>query len=90
MALGLIMDEIVQKNEIKPDPERVRSAIEDLAQSYERPQDVINWYYSDEARLNEIEQMVLEDQAVEWLLERIKVSDEPTSYESAMKQENKQ
>lgn len=90
VALGLIMDEIVQKNEIKPDPERVRSAIEDLAQSYERPQDVINWYYSDEARLNEIEQMVLEDQAVEWLLERIKVSDEPTSYESAMKQENKQ
>jgi len=90
VALGLIMAEIVQKNAIKPDPDQVRSTIEDLAKSYERPQDVINWYYSDDARLNEIEQMILEDQAVEWLLDRIRVNDEPASFESVMNQENQQ
>jgi trigger factor len=84
VALGLILGEVIQKNDIKLDADKVRSAIEDMAKSYERPEDVINWYYSDEKRLDDVRQMVLEDQTVEWLLAQAKVADETVSFSSVM------
>ncbi len=74
VALGLLLSEIIQKNEIKVDDSKVRTTIEDMANSYERPEDVIDWYYSDETRLNEIKQMVLEDQAVDWIVNQAQVT----------------
>ncbi len=84
VALGLILSEIIHKNEIKVDDNKVRSTIEDMAKSYERPSDVVEWYYSDKTRLNDVRQMVLENQTIEWLVERAKVSDEAISFSDAM------
>ena len=83
-ALGLILNEIISKNGIKLDDNKVRSTIEDMSKSYERPRDVIDWYYADESRLNDVRQMVLENQAVDWLIAQIKVSDEAVSFSDAM------
>ncbi|MGR9072549.1 MAG: trigger factor [Gammaproteobacteria bacterium] len=80
VVLGLILAEIIRKNEIKVDADRVRSTIEEMAKNYERPEDVVNWYYGDKQRLGEVEQMVLEDQTVEWIVGQIKVTDEKTNF----------
>jgi trigger factor len=90
VALGLILGEIIQKNEIKVDDAKVKSTIEDMASSYERPEDVLQWYYSDESRLNEVKQMVLEDQTVEWVVDQAKVSDETVSFEDVMERQQQQ
>ncbi len=84
VALGLILGEIIQKNDIKVDDEKVREAVESMANSYEKPEDVVNWYYADESRLNEVRQMVLEDQAVEWIVSKAKVSDETVPFDAVM------
>ncbi len=84
VTLGLILGEIIQKNAIKLDSNKVRSTIEDMARSYERPEDVVAWYYTDEQRLNDVQQMVLEDQTIEWLITQAKVSDETISFSDAM------
>ncbi|MGR9012434.1 MAG: trigger factor [Gammaproteobacteria bacterium] len=84
VALGLILGEIIDKNDIKLDDSKVRSTIEDMAKSYERPSDVIEWYYSDETRLNDVRQMVLENQTIDWLVAQAKVSDEAISFSDAM------
>ncbi|MGZ4970023.1 MAG: trigger factor [Methylobacter sp.] len=84
VALGLILGEIIHKNDIKLDDNKVRSTIEDMAKSYERPGDVVEWYYSDDSRLNDIRQMVLENQTIDWLVARAKVSDEAINFTDAM------
>ncbi len=84
VALGLILGEIIEKNDIKLDDNQVRTTIDDMAKSYERPSDVIEWYYSDESRLNDVRQMVLENQTVDWLVAQAKVSDEAISFSDAM------
>ncbi|MDO9140261.1 MAG: trigger factor, partial [Methylobacter sp.] len=84
IALGLILGEIIDKNNIRLDDDKVRSTIEDMARSYERPQEVIDWYYSDKSRLNDVRQMVLENQAVDWIVAQAKVTDEAISFTDAM------
>ena len=84
VALGLILGEIIHKNEIKVDDNKVRSTIEDMAKSYERPKDVIDWYYSDESRLNDVRQMVLENQTIDWLVAQAKVTDQAIDFNNAM------
>ena len=89
VALGLLLSEIIQKNEIKVDDSIVRTTIEEMANSYERPEDVIDWYYSDETRLNEIKQMVLEDQAVDWIVNQAQVTEENVSFDDVMEKQSK-
>jgi len=84
VALGLILGEIIHKNDIKVDDNKVRSTIEDMAKSYERPKDVIDWYYSDESRLNDVRQMVLENQTIDWLVGQAKVTDQAIDFNDAM------
>jgi len=84
VALGLILGEIIQKNSVEIDGDKVRETIEELAKSYERPEDVVAWYYSDEKRLHDVQQMVLEDQVVEWLVAQAKVTDETVSFSDVM------
>jgi trigger factor len=82
--LGLILAEIIQKNEIKAEADDIRAVIDGMAESYEDPEQVINWYYGDKERLAEVEQMVLEDATVAWVLEKIKVTDEAVSFKDVM------
>jgi trigger factor len=84
VALGLILAEIIQKNEIKAEADDIRAVINGMAESYEDPEQVINWYYGDKERLAEVEQMVLEDATVAWVLEKIKVTDEAVSFKDVM------
>ncbi|MEQ1528993.1 MAG: trigger factor, partial [Methylococcales bacterium] len=84
VALGLILGEVIQKNNIKIDNDKVRSTIEDMSKSYERPEDVVEWYYSDAKRLSDVQQMVLEDQTVDWLLTQAKVSDVAMKFSDVM------
>ncbi len=87
VALSLILGEVVVANEIKLDNARVRSTVEDLAQSYEHPEEVVNYYFGDKNLLAEVERMVLEDQAVDWILDRVKVNEESTTFEALMNQQ---
>lgn len=84
VALGLILAEIIKENKIKVNADRVRATINHIAGSYERPQEVIDWYYSNSEELANVEQMVLEDQVVEWVVERAKLTDEPVSFNDLM------
>jgi trigger factor len=84
VALGLILAEIIQKNEIKAEADKIRAVIDDMARSYEDPEQVVNWYYGDKERLAEVEQMVLEDATVAWVLDKIKVTDETVSFQDIM------
>ncbi len=87
VALGLILGEIIRENDIKVDDAKVKSTIEDMASSYERPEDVLEWYYADESRLNEVKQMVLEDQTVDWVVAQARVSEETVNFNDAMEKQ---
>ncbi len=81
VALGLIIAELVKVNDIRVDSDRVRSVVEDMASTYEQPQEVIDYYYSNKARLQPLESLTLEDQVVDWVLDRVTVEDEPSSFQ---------
>ncbi len=69
VRMGLILSEIVQRNELKPDPGKVKERIEKMAASYEQPESFVQWYYSSRERMQQMESAVLEEQVVEMLLE---------------------
>jgi trigger factor len=82
--LGLILAEVVKANQLQAKPEQVRAIVEEQAQSYENPQEVVRWYYQSPERLREIESMVLEDNVVEWALRTAKVEDKPLEFDELM------
>lgn len=82
VVLGLVMAEIIKNNDLKAPPDKVREAINTIASTYETPQQVVDYYYNDRGRLGEIESAVLEDQVVDWVLERANVVDSQTTYEA--------
>ncbi|KGE03575.1 trigger factor [Pseudohaliea rubra] len=84
VKLGLLLAELISERELKADPERVRGEIEELASTYQEPEEVINWYYGNQEQLQAVESKVLEDQAVEALLEQASVSEAPCSYQEAI------
>jgi trigger factor len=84
VTLGLLLGDVIQQNAIQLDADKVRSTVEELAKSYENPEEVVAWYYADEKRLHDVEQMVLEDQVVEWLVAQAQVSDETISFSEVM------
>lgn len=85
VALGMILSEVVRANELKVDPERVRARVVSIASTYQEPEEVVRWYYSDKRRLADAENIVLEDQVVDWILERAQVTDSPTTFDAVMK-----
>jgi trigger factor len=84
VALQLIVADIVKKNQIKVDPAQLRSMIEKYAQSYEDPNQVINWYYSDQQKLAEVEALALEDEVVKWVLSKAKVEEQGLTFDALM------
>ena len=81
IALGLVVAEIIKVHGIELDHGRVRAHVERIASTYEEPARVVNWYYSERERLSDVESLVLEEQVVEWILERAQVTDEHTSFD---------
>lgn len=80
VALGLIVAEIVKRNGLKPDPVRVRAAIEEMASTYENPAEVIDYYYAERKRLAPVESLVLEEHVVDWVLGQATVEVEETTF----------
>jgi trigger factor len=78
--LGLLVGEVIRSQGLKVDGDRVRRKIERLAESYEEPQDVVNWYYANREALRPVENLVLEDQVADWVVSRVQVEDEPTTF----------
>jgi trigger factor len=84
VRLGLLVGELVRANGLQPKPDQIRRLVEELAQSYERPQDVVNWYLSDRKRLGELEAMALEDNVTRWILDHARVVDVPVAFDELM------
>jgi trigger factor len=84
VSLGLILAELVRRHGLHARPEQVRAVVEEQAQSYERPEEVVKWFYSSPERLREIESAVLEDNVVAWALGAAKVVDRAVDFEELM------
>ena len=75
VSLGLILGEVVKANDFFAKPEQVRALVEEQAQSYERPEEVVKWFYSDPERLRDLESVATEENVVTWALGLAKVAD---------------
>jgi trigger factor len=84
VALGLIIGEVIHQNDLKVDEDKVRKHVEDMAESYEKPEQVIEWYYKDENRLKDVRQMTMEEQVTEWLLEKATITTENVDFNTVM------
>lgn len=84
VRLGLLLGEVVRANNLQSRPDQIRKLVEEIAQSYEKPQDVINWYLSDRKRLADLETVALEDNVTNWVLQRAKVVDKPIEFDELM------
>jgi len=84
VRLGLLVSELVKQNQLQAKPEQVRARIEEFAQNYEQPAQVVSYYLSDRQRRAEIEAIVLEDNVVAHVLEKAKVSDEAVPFDQLM------
>ena len=75
-----MIGEISKQNEIQIDNDRVRKTVEDFASTYEQPEEVVKYYYGNQEQLAAVQNVVLEDQVVDWALEQAEVIDEQTSF----------
>ena len=88
VSIGLVVSEIITRNEIKADADRVNATIEEFAQSYEKPEEVIEYYNSNPQGRSSVESLVLEDQVVDWVLDQAKVEDEAVEFDAFMNPES--
>jgi len=84
VALGLIVAELVRREGIAAKPEQIRAVVQEYAESYERPEEVVRWYYQSQERLREVESLVLENNVVDWVLSRAKIVDKPVDFDELM------
>ena len=84
VKLGLILNEVVKQNDLKAKPEQIRAIVEEHAESFEDPQQMVRWYYSDASRLQEVEGMVLEDNVVEWAAKSMEVTTVTKEFDEIM------
>lgn len=85
VALGLLIGEVIKSAELTADDAKVRALIEEIAESYETPADVVNWYYGNQEQLQQVQAVVLEDQVVEYILGQAQVSDAAANYEDVLR-----
>ncbi|WP_370263797.1 trigger factor [Limnobacter sp.] len=84
VRLGLIVSDLVKQNALQAKPEQVRAFIEEQAQSYENPAEVMQWYFQDRARLADVEAVILEDNVVDFTLGKSKVTEKKLSFDELM------
>lgn len=84
VKVGLVVNEIISSAELSASAEKVRARIESLAEGYEQPQQVVNWYYSNQEQLQQIEMAVLEDEVVSHVLEKAQVEVVASSYQDVV------
>ncbi len=84
VRLGLVVAELVRQHNLQAKPEQLQAHIEELAQSYEKPAEVMRWYLGDRQRMAEVEAVVIENNVAEFVLSRAKVSDKVLPFDELM------
>ena len=88
VTIGILISEVIRQQGLQVKPDMLRAKVESIAASYDEPAKVVEWYYADRRRLRQLETAVLEQQAVDWLLERAKIQEQPLSYDDLMSSRN--
>ncbi|MCW2256180.1 trigger factor [Providencia alcalifaciens] len=86
VVIGLLLGEVISKNELKADEDRVKVLIEEMASAYEDPSEVIEYYSKNNELMNSVRNLALEEQAVEKVLESAKVTEKETNFTELMNQ----
>lgn len=86
VTLGLILAELVKTEKLQATPEQVRAMVEETAQSYEQPEEVVRWYYAQPQRLQEVEGVAIENNVVTWVVSKAKVTDKVAIFDELMGQ----
>ena len=84
VRLGLVVGELVRANNLSAKPEQLKAHIEEIAQSYEKPAEVVGWYMSDRQRMAEVEGVVIENNVAEFVLGQAKVTDKALPFDELM------
>jgi len=84
VRLGLVVAELVRANNLQAKPEQLQAHIEELAQSYEKPAEVVRWYLSDRQRMAEVEAVVIENNVAQHVLSLVKVVDKSLPFDELM------
>ena len=84
VRLGLILADVVKENSLQATADQVKAQVEDFAQSYEDPQQVVKYYFSDRNRLAEVEALVLEENVVNYVLGKTKVAEKTVAFDELM------
>ncbi len=84
VRLGLVLSELVRQNSLQAKPEQLQAHIEEMAQSYEKPAEVVRWYLSDRQRMAEVEAVVIENNVTTFVLEKAKVTDKALPFDELM------
>ncbi len=86
VRMGLVVADLVRANNLQATAEQIKAHIEELASSYEKPADVVRWYYSDMSRLGEVEAIVIENNVTDFILSKAKVNAKAISFDELMGQ----
>ncbi|MGD9831972.1 MAG: trigger factor [Piscinibacter sp.] len=84
VRLGLVVGELVRANNLQAKPEQLQAHIEEMAQSYERPAEVVRWYLGDRSRMAEVEAVVIENNVAEFVMAKAKVADKVVPFDELM------
>ncbi|MGB5339520.1 MAG: trigger factor, partial [Gammaproteobacteria bacterium] len=91
VKLGVIVSEVARQNQVQLDADKVREMVELIAASYERPEEVVQWYYGNQDKLAAVQSSVIEEQVVEWVVEHsgIAVTDEKMTFTEIVEEAKK-
>ena len=84
VRLGLVVAELVRSNNLQAKPEQLQAHIEEMAQSYEKPADVMRWYLGDRQRMSEVEAVVIENNVTDFVLAQARISDKSLPFDELM------
>lgn len=88
VSLGLVLAEVVKAHDLHAKSEQVKAIVEEFAESYEHPEEVVRWYYAQPQRLADIEGVAIEENVVAWVLSKGKVIDQPVAFDELMGQKS--
>lgn len=84
IKLGLILSELLKDHKLKATPEQIREIIEDKAQNYDNPAQVVKWHYASKERLQEAESLALEENVMQWVLQQVQMVEKPVTFDELM------
>jgi len=86
VRMGLVVSEVVRMHNLHATPDQIKAHVEELAASYEKPAEVIRWYYSDNRRMAEVEAIVIENNVTNYVLSLVKPKVKEVSFDELMSQ----